>query len=214
MLLCLESTEQRLACLPDCFTPPDDSQAAAAAADGRQPDLKSDRSAREGGKQTAGPSSAGSSDKADERDRSHVAGSSGTLGGVNSAANGSAPLEYESGSNSSSSSAGNKASSRGGGSAAAPQGGASEEDLLWCSPSQILSEIDARLKAMISSTSATAAPGDMGQGLGSGGPPLLAGTHGLKGEEYRRALLELRQAVASQWLASLPGDGSRSAAAS
>jgi hypothetical protein len=90
------------------------------------------------------------------------------------------------------------ASSSGGGGA----GGGEDSDLLWCSPLQLLNEIDVRLKAV-------SQQGSGGDGAAGGGQRLrlLQGVHGLKGQAYEAALVQLGAVIQGQWLQSLPRGG-------
>jgi hypothetical protein len=84
-----------------------------------------------------------------------------------------------------------------GGSAAAED---AETDELWCTPLQLLNEIDARVR-------------DVVEARGGGGfirlrqgeqAALGGGSHGLSGGAYEAALRHLRAAVAERWLDTLP----------
>lgn len=77
---------------------------------------------------------------------------------------------------------------------------AGDEELLWCSPLQLLNEVQARLKA----SSAPATP-EEGAIAASMGRPLLAGGHTLKGGGYERALRVLSDSIRQHWLDGLDG---------
>ncbi|KAI8471282.1 MAG: hypothetical protein J3K34DRAFT_458405 [Monoraphidium minutum] len=80
-----------------------------------------------------------------------------------------------------------------------PGGGGDETDLLWCTPVQLLNEVDARLKAL---------EGPEGGGGGAGAARReLGGAQGLTGEAYVRALRRLRGAVAARWVQGMPQGG-------
>ncbi|GBF96040.1 hypothetical protein Rsub_08855 [Raphidocelis subcapitata] len=86
-----------------------------------------------------------------------------------------------------------------------------ETDELWCTPLQLLTEVEARARAAAAPPEASARDG--GGGGGEGAPQqqrMLGGGHGLVGEAYVAALAHLRGVVTERWLASLPkggGDG-------
>lgn len=87
-----------------------------------------------------------------------------------------------------------------GGDAAAPGAGgdASDTDELWCTPPQLLNEVDARLAALA---------GSGARGGGAAQQALPGGGHGLSRPAYEAALRHLRGAVAERWMQSLPGGG-------
>jgi hypothetical protein len=88
------------------------------------------------------------------------------------------------------------------------------EELLWCTPAQMMNEIDGRLRALSGEAAG-------GSGRPPGGlqrqqqqPLLEGGGHKLKGEAYERALRALRAEVSERWLARAPpGGGGRGKAA-
>lgn len=143
MLLSLPSTSDRLACLPDCFTPPEASA---------EPDAEPEPGPE--------PSAVGAQPQA------------GT-GADAGAEPGPAP----------------------GGGNGNGGAGTAEEDLLWCTPSQLLVEVDARVRAM----TGEAPPRPAGQ------QALLApAPGGLAGDALLAELRVLRQEINQAWLASLP----------
>ena len=81
-----------------------------------------------------------------------------------------------------------------------------ETDELWCTPLQLLNEVDARAREVAASSEAAARGGD---GAAAVGPRqrMLGGGHGLSGEAYVAALAHIRGVVAERWLASLPEGG-------
>lgn len=80
-----------------------------------------------------------------------------------------------------------------------------DADQLWCTPLQLLNEIDARTRG------AAAAPATMDRSEGAPASARAIGGahHGLSGEAYASALRQLREEVATRWLDSLPGAGPR-----
>ncbi|GLC36716.1 hypothetical protein PLESTB_000790400 [Pleodorina starrii] len=134
MLLTLPSSADRLACLPDCFQPPDDDAAAAAAA------------------------AAGGADADGESD-----------------GDGRSPAAM-----------------------AAPSLESDAEELVWCTPSQLLVELEARLQRL-------EGRGPRPAPVGEAGPQLLAapGVHSLTGEALLGELRLLREEVRRRWLDSL-----------
>jgi hypothetical protein len=71
-----------------------------------------------------------------------------------------------------------------------------ETDELWCTPAQLLSEIESRLKAMAVTSQPT-------QPIDSQLLPPVSGE--LVGQQLEHALSGLREHVRNAWLASLPG---------
>ncbi|EFJ53231.1 hypothetical protein VOLCADRAFT_86310 [Volvox carteri f. nagariensis] len=122
MLLTLPSSADRLACLPDCFTPPD--EATGEAGGGREGELPA--------------------------------------------------------------------------SMTAPSPASDTEDLVWCTPSQLLVELEARLQRLDGR-------GPRPVPVGSSGPPLLgpAGSPNLTGENLLAELKLLRDEVRRRWLDTL-----------
>lgn len=78
-------------------------------------------------------------------------------------------------------------------------GASDSEDLLWCTPSQMLTEIDARLKALAGGASAGAGATAAAAANGR----LLALPGGLSGQEYQKALNDLREVVSAILYAGL-----------
>ncbi|KAG2502226.1 hypothetical protein HYH03_000712 [Edaphochlamys debaryana] len=137
MLLALPSSEDRVACLPDCFTPPE------------QPE--------------APPQPA----SADEELSTGAAGAGGA--GRGTAASMSAPSPVS-----------------------------EAEELVWCTPSQLLVELDSRLQRL-TGEGVRPPPGPAPQGLlGTGGPALT-------GEALLAELRQLREEVRQRWLDTLQG---------
>ena len=101
------------------------------------------------------------------------------------------------------------ATAEGGGAAAAaaaaatpvpPQQGVvegDETDELWCTPLQLLNEVDARVRDVVEAPAARAAGGESA-------PRAIGTAGGLSGEAYAAALRELREEVAKRWLDGLP----------
>jgi hypothetical protein len=83
-----------------------------------------------------------------------------------------------------------------------------ETDELWCTPLQLLNEIDARARDVVEGGGGSSRSGGGGSnGSGGGSTPLLGGGHGLSGAAYAEALALLRAAVAGRWVDTLPGGG-------
>lgn len=70
-----------------------------------------------------------------------------------------------------------------------------ETDQIWCTPLQLLNEINGRISHL---------EGAGGGGWGQQRQALAGGGHGLSREAYVAALQQLRAAVESRWLESLP----------
>lgn len=167
MLLTLPSTADRLACLPDCFTPPEP-----------QPELEPNQQHQQ---PTAGPAPASPH--------------SSSSGGLPTASGAPATPSAASG--------------QGSGAGEQEEAGAETEEL-WCTPAQLLSEIESRLQRM--------------EGRGPRPPAEMAAAHaallgpglggGLVGEALGRELGALREAVREQWLEAMGQQGQQGAGAS
>jgi len=128
------------------------------------------------------------------------------------------PAENEQPASTSSSSGGDSSSSGGGGRSSSGGGGSGvvegeETDELWCTPLQLLNEIDARAQEVEQSGRAANVGGGEGGGAPSQRPQqqmLGGGGQGLTGEAYFAALSHLREAVSVRWMESLPRTGGNS----
>ncbi len=176
MLLTLPSTADRLACLPDCFTPPEP-----------EPELHQQQQQQP----TMGQAPASHASQAPQ---------SANSGAQPTASGGPATPPGSSGPGSGAS-----------GSREQQEAGAETEEL-WCTPAQLLSEIESRLQRM--------------EGKGPRPPAEMAAAHaallgpgsggGLVGEALGRELGVLREAVREQWLEAMgqQGQGRQEAGAS
>lgn len=190
LLLALDSHEERVAMLPDCFTPPAETCS--------QPEGET-----ETWEEGATPSRHGFS----QSDATHVSECATESSAGSASSNSSRRAEHSSVTTANSSSAGGmdeatgSSNSQSAESSSIPEAEDDDDDEdIWCTPLQLLNEIDSRLKAVTSSSKGTldVQPGTPQQQLLTGGQ-----AHNMSGGQYINELQRLRDEVKRQWLDSL-----------